>query len=289
MKPMKRLLVPVFFALAFSVFAQGLDITIEEHDGKITILRCRGAVKHLVIPAEIRIADGRELPITAIGDYAFAKKGIESVVIPDSVTAIGHGAFAENKIGELVLGDNITSVGRGAFRENRIKKVTIGAGLASISRGCFQVNLLSEVEIPANITAIGDYAFYSNRLEAITVPQSVAHIGEGAFASNYLAAITITDGVKKIDDGAFFNNELADITVPDGIEEVGKRAFNNKPKGSELSSRVNYLDTRDKLLYTTGTDFDAYFESQGRKAGKYVLSDVKDETTGETTRKWVLQ
>lgn len=259
----------VLLSLVLPVFAQaGLNITIQEEDGKITILRCRGTVKELVIPDAI---NGK--PVVAIADYAFAKKEISTVTIPDSVTSIGNGAFAENRLTEVTIGDNVTSLGRGAFSDNRISKVVIGKGLTELSRGCFQVNFLSAVEIPDNITAIGDYAFYNNRLSSITIPQSVTSIGEGAFANNYLKTLAITGGVKKILDGAFYNNELASITVPSGIEEIGKRVFNNKPKSSALKSRVNYMDTHDKILFTTDGNFDTYFESQERKPGAYVFAD----------------
>jgi len=47
------------------------------------------------------------LPVTEIGDQAFIKKGLTSVVIPDSVLFIGNMAFAENQIGSVSIGANV--------------------------------------------------------------------------------------------------------------------------------------------------------------------------------------
>jgi hypothetical protein len=47
------------------------------------------------------------LPVTEIGDQAFIKKGLTSVVIPDTVHLIGNMAFAENQIGSVSIGANV--------------------------------------------------------------------------------------------------------------------------------------------------------------------------------------
>ena len=143
----------VFFVLfvleAFSQSTAGLSITVEENNGRLTIVKCRGFIREVVIPAEIN-----GMPVIAIGDYAFAKRELISVTIPDSVTTIGRGAFTDNQIEELVLSDNITSLGFGAFAYNKLNKVTIGKGITVIPRGCFQINKLRSVELPASLTTI---------------------------------------------------------------------------------------------------------------------------------------
>jgi hypothetical protein len=271
---MKRRVFPFLFfitLLAVPAFAQssaGLTITLEENNGSLTITRCRGFVKEVVIPGEIN-----GMPVTAIGDYVFAGKELTSVTIPDSVTVIGRGAFADNNLTELVIGDNVTSLGFGAFSNNRLVRVVIGRGITVIPRGCFQVNLLRTVELPETVTVIEDYAFFNNRLTGIAIPGGVTSVGEGAFAGNRITLLTIGGGVEKIGDGAFYNNELSSITIPGGVEEVGKRAFNNKPKNNSFASRVNYYDTHDNLLFSTDASFDTYYDSQGRKSGTYIYAD----------------
>jgi NDP-sugar pyrophosphorylase family protein len=46
-------------------------------------------------------------PVTEIGEKAFVKKGLVSVVIPDSVIFIGNLAFADNQIGSVRIGANV--------------------------------------------------------------------------------------------------------------------------------------------------------------------------------------
>jgi hypothetical protein len=259
------------FLVIFPGFSQsqaGLSIILEENNGTLTIVRCRGFVKEVVIPEAVN-----GMPVTAIGDYAFAGKELSSVTIPDSITAIGRGAFAGNKLAELVIGDNVSVLGTGAFANNQLVRLTIGRGVTVIPRGCFQVNLLRSVEIPDTVSAIEDYAFFGNRLTGITIPAGITAIGEGAFAGNRITVLTIGAGVERIGDGAFFNNELNRITIPEGVEEVGKRAFNNKPKNNSFSTRVNYYDTYENLLFSTDESFDTYYNAQGRKSGTYVYAE----------------
>jgi hypothetical protein len=263
------LILPFFVSLpGFSQSQAGLSITLEENNGTLTIVRCKGFAKEVVIPEVIN-----DMPVTAIGDYAFAKKDLTKVTIPDSITVIGKGAFAENKLTELVIGDNVRSLGVGAFANNQLVRISIGAGLTVISRGCFQVNLLRSVELPDTLTAIEDYAFFGNRLTGVSIPTSITAIGEGAFAGNRITVLTIGDGVETIGDGAFFNNELNRITIPPGLEEVGKRAFNNRPKGDSFSTRVNYYDTHENLLFSSDSSFDTYYNSQGRRSGTYIYTE----------------
>ena len=270
---MKRIIFASFLLLllihnGFAQSSAGLTITLEENNGRLTIVRGSGFVRELVIPEEIN-----GMPVTAIGDYAFAKRDLESVVIPDSVTSIGQGAFTENRLTELVIGDNITEMGIAAFSYNRLTRITIGNGISVIPRGCFMGNRLRTVELPNTLTTIEDYAFFGNNLSGITIPPAVTSIGEGAFAGNRITILVIGDGVARIGDGAFFNNDLNRITIPGVVDEVGNRAFNNRPKASSFARRVNYFDIYGELLFSTDDSFDTYYNSQGRRSGTYIFAD----------------
>jgi len=68
----------------------------------VRITRYNGKSTELRIPP--RIGDR---PVTEIGERVFMKKGLTSVVIPESVTFIGNMAFADNKIGSVSIGANV--------------------------------------------------------------------------------------------------------------------------------------------------------------------------------------
>jgi formylglycine-generating enzyme required for sulfatase activity len=80
------------------------DYTVEtiKESNSVRITRYAGKNTELMIPP--RIGDR---PVTEIGERAFVKKGLVSVVIPESVIFIGNLAFAENQIGTVSIGANV--------------------------------------------------------------------------------------------------------------------------------------------------------------------------------------
>ena len=56
--------------------------------------------------------------ITTIGAYAFAKSGIESIVLPQNVEEIEFGAFEGcDKLTEIEMNEKVTTIGYGAFKD----------------------------------------------------------------------------------------------------------------------------------------------------------------------------
>ena len=80
------------------------DFSVETiNDGSsVRITRYAGKSTELRIPP--RIGDR---PVTEIGERVFTKKGLTSVVIPESVIFIGNMAFAENPISSISIGANV--------------------------------------------------------------------------------------------------------------------------------------------------------------------------------------
>jgi hypothetical protein len=262
----------LFLAAGFHLFAQGfargtgLEIVVEERNGELVIVSSKGSAKELVIPETIN-----GMPVTAIGDRAFARRGLVSVTIPDGITAIGTGAFSDNSLETVVIGSGVTAIGMGAFASNRLTGVTIGENVTEIGKGAFAYNRLTELTIPENVSSIGDFAFLENKLGAVEFPGSVAYIGRGAFSGNRLSAVVIGNGVREIGDGAFYNNRINTVTIPDGLATLGKRAFEPRITGRTSRGSVNYLDENGAVLYTTANNFDTYYAGGGRKSGKYNL------------------
>ncbi|MDR2143276.1 MAG: leucine-rich repeat domain-containing protein, partial [Treponema sp.] len=149
----------LFLILSVRLFGEtGLEITVEENNGSITIKKSKGTAKTLVIPDAIN-----GMPVTVIGDRAFTRRDLTELTIPDSVTIIGEGAFSFNRLTSVRIGSGVTSIGRGAFMGNRLADVTIGGSVREIGRGAFSGNEISSLVIPEGLTLIDDYAFFGNR------------------------------------------------------------------------------------------------------------------------------
>lgn len=200
----------------------------------------------LVIPAK---HEGK--PVTKIGDYAFDREPLKSVVIPDSVTEIGKGAFSycssssKGGLDTITIGNGVKTIGEEAFAGNGyITSVTIPASVTSIGGGDWITGAFSGCGLTAITVAEGNTVYDSrNGCNAIiekatnklivgsattVIPSDVTTIGAYAFdgAASSFTAIEIPANVKTIEEGAFFGcSELKTVTLNEGLEAIGKKAF----------------------------------------------------------------
>jgi hypothetical protein len=142
--------------------------------------------KDVTIPAAID-----DIPVAAIGEYAFRARELTGLAIADSVTAIGKGAFAENQLTSLLIGSGLIAIGEGAFEDNRLTGVTIPNSVILIGDRAFKGNQLTSITIGSSVTSIGYEVFAVNQLSSVDIPSSVTTIGENAFSANPLTSVTI--------------------------------------------------------------------------------------------------
>jgi hypothetical protein len=92
------------------------DFTVEilKESNSVRITKYAGTNTELRIPP--RLGDR---PVPEIGEKAFVKKGLVSVVIPESIIFIGNQAFADNQIADISIGANVY-VANNAFENTGI-------------------------------------------------------------------------------------------------------------------------------------------------------------------------
>lgn len=204
------------------------------------------------------------VPVTAIGESAFANATMTSIVISDSVTHIGANAFDYCLyLRSVDLPEGLTTIENGTFHNcQELSSVSIPSSVTVIGdwafARCFNITTLA---IPDGVTRIGKAAFhFCQALSSIHIPATVTSIGEDAFdrcigmtdftvakenpvyhsASNCLietAGKTLMTGfgnctipadgsITGIGEHAFFNLEtLTEITIPDTVTYIGPLAF----------------------------------------------------------------
>lgn len=174
------------------------------------IMSYKGDAKKVCIPAYI---NGK--PVRQIGTRAFSDKGIESIILPETLRVIKREAFAKNKIQNVKLPGNIEEVEDGAFSLcGGLNKVIIGKytgpylyrqikitakafyGTAYISAGAFV--MLDDILLKINTN------FLSNS-QVLVIPEGVREIKAEACGTtnNHINEISIPLSVKHIDDYAF--------------------------------------------------------------------------------------
>ncbi|WP_180245621.1 leucine-rich repeat domain-containing protein [Secundilactobacillus silagincola] len=258
-----------------------------------------GRLNYLTLPSTY---NGKK--VTGIGAYAFSDKNITgTVTIPDTVTSIGQDAFTKNTISSVVLGSGVKTIGQDAFSVNRISDtVTIPDSVISIGVRAFAENWISGVKLGNHVQIIGNDAFAHdtslpntshNQISGIVeIPDSVISIGARAFANNQIdqlqfgdtgsdsnskvaaigvdafsgnqigGSVIIPDSVKLIDMNAFTNNYIEKLTLGRNVQTIGENAFaNNKiVSDARTDGATTELFTVPDSVTSIGTH--AFFQNQ---------------------------
>jgi type II secretory pathway pseudopilin PulG len=242
-------------------------------DGGITITNYKGTRKHVVIPDTLY-----GLKVTRIGEGAFNRKGLLSVVIPNTVTVIGSGG-ANDTI-------SFTTSNSGVFRGNPLTEVIIPNSVTTIGQEAFRDCQLTEVTIPNSVTTIGEDAFRNCKLTSLTLGTGIRQIGGGAFRDNRLATLSIPNGITLIGYNAFNGNPLATLVIPASLATwegerqsafgmtalVTTRGLRDDVFGNTAGlTRITLpANMHDNNLVEFGSDIGNYYISQGKRAGTYV-------------------
>jgi len=108
----------------------GLYLYVVLEDGTAGITGYLGDETALVIPSVVD-----DLPVTAIGAYAFEYAALTSVVIPEGVTVIDCEAFAAaSALKEITLPSTLREIGEEAFIGCALEKVTPVGGRGNAGR-----------------------------------------------------------------------------------------------------------------------------------------------------------
>jgi hypothetical protein len=209
--------------LALAAWAAPLASTAQEYAGleytntgnSVTITRYTGTNPVVYVPSAIG-----GLPVTAIGDTAFAWKGVNEVIIPYGVTTIGDSAFFDCvELTNVAIPNSVTSLGDFVFY------------------GC---SFLRAITIPDSVTNLGVFAFYEPLsdcdfsscpgLRSVTLGRGLTSIGAGAFSGCLeLTSITIPSSVVSIGADAFAITEITDFVFEGGPPNAEESIFYRVP------------------------------------------------------------
>lgn len=181
----------VFTAVYHSEKPEG-DYLYEVVDGAVKITKYTAKLSAVTIPEQI---DG--LPVTIIGESAFANTITSSVVIPASVTTIEDFAFYATRIKSVNIGSAVTSIGYQAFAAcNYLDSIVVDGNNTEYSS--LDGNLYSK-----DGQVLIQYAIGKTET-AFTTPEGMSTIDTVAFESaNILTEVVILDNVTVVAENAF--------------------------------------------------------------------------------------
>ena len=137
-------------------------------------------------------------PVVRIGDRAFEKLNVRTVILPKTVGEIGSYAFYQSNIEEISFSEGLRVIKDNAFSEcGQLRTALLPKSLETIGNFAFELcNQLPEVILSEGLLEIGNAAFQGCwELKTLTVPESVRYLGEAAFhtSENLKTAVFLGD------------------------------------------------------------------------------------------------
>ena len=211
-------------------------------DGGAVITDYNGAFVGAVTVLSVFEHEGKEYPVVAIGNNAFAETYATEYILPDTVKKIGDSAF---------------------YSCEYLTKASIPDGVTVIEPRAFaDCGDLAEITIPQSVVFIDDYAFANDHaLTEIVIPSSVGIIGSHAFYNNWSAStVTLNEGLEKIGSYAFANKQILvnkvddapaeyNLDLPSTLEEIGTYAFNYSGVSGEVVIPGGVTNVSERAFY----------------------------------------
>ncbi len=217
----------------------GLYLYVVLEDGTAGITGYLGDETALVIPSVVD-----DLPVTAIGAYAFEYAALTSVVIPEGVTVIDCEAFAAaSALKEITLPSTLREIGEEAFIGCALEKVTLSEGVETLGErafaGCWN---LKTITLPNTLRRMGYGVFADcDELWGLTLPASLTEIDGNPIPAIPLSQHFFANSLRIAPDNPVLRIEnqmllagdtvicaardVRDVTVPEGITTIGRGAF----------------------------------------------------------------
>ncbi len=212
-----------------------LDSTLSAHGVKYAIkeesavlVSAKNASGFFAVPRAV-ISEGKEYPVTAIGNGAFARTALSEILIPEGVETLGIGVFSGCDILSSVdLPDTLKSIGGQCFSDCvSLDYVILPEGISVIDYSTFYgCSSLFRVVLPETLVSIGEGAFSGcEALKNIEFPQTLREIGKEAFAGCKTLARVILSDLQLLDDLAFADCESLSAFVLSKADVLGENVL----------------------------------------------------------------
>ena len=193
--------------------------------------------------------------IKIVGEHAFFRIDVKSVVLPASVQEIRKSAFFGSGLqGKLVIPGNVKSIGQFAFTAcSGIDELVVEEGCETIGSSAFSLcTSLRRAELPSSLKHIGVGSVYvlvfdgCDLLENIEIPEQNPYYISNGDAIIERSTMTVVAGTglghcqihigrkdhrpRKIAKGAFWGmSYMTAVWLPETLEEIEESAFYDCP------------------------------------------------------------
>ena len=240
------------------------DFTYSVENNGVKILKYTGTDTEVTIPNKIE-----NLPVTAIGDYAFSDcHDIIGVEVPNTVTDMGSWTFCNCENLQVVnIPNGVTRLRERLFLNcYSLVQVNIPETVTVLEGWCFErCDSITSITIPYSVTEICESAFLNAKgLKTVNIPHSVTKIWNYAFCGTALENITIPNSITEIGIMLFENcTSLKTVTLENGITNIGQMLRKSSIKTITLPESMTYLSNSafEDCLYLSEVNLPSKLET----------------------------
>ena len=241
----------VTFLMVNRLKTNGLEIKYEAAENGLALKKYNGtsADKTLRIPDTAADENGRQQPVTALGEFALSNSAyLEELHLGANVAEIHVWAISNcERLSKITVDENNPhfTARDGVLYSRDMRTLLVYPNMAYYA---FETNEKGEsvrdedknrvvresaengvFTVPEGVESIGENAFYKcGRLTSIVFAASVREVREKAFFKcKGLKALTLGAGFETIgvDAFAFCDNVEGEIRIPSGVKSIGQYAF----------------------------------------------------------------
>ena len=240
-----------------------LDNGVKDEYGAIYSLDRKRLLKGPGNVLSYTIQDGTLIIADRAFEWSLESSTLTHIIIPDSVVKIGDYAFCRRNLNSIILPNNIRHIGLNPFEGCKQLQLVKCNSLFKVDGSALYTKdgqrLISyfgaedHFSIPISVTHICDKAFaWRNSLRSISLSENLTHIGIDAFigceclrmVSFYHHDLFDCANLSYIGDGAFAEcQSLSDISLPPRVTHIGNRAFSGcrSLNAINLPQNVTYI------------------------------------------------
>lgn len=163
----------------------------------------------------------------------FARSGLETIEIPESVKLIDTDAFNLcESLNKVVLHPGVEIIGPYSFADcSALKELILPNTVKELYKEAFARSGLESMILPDSIEFIHDYHTFKDckSLKTVTLPSGRKNIGSYMFSGcSALESVVIPAGLEMIGDHCFMNcTSLKEITLGNKVTTIAAYAFEN--------------------------------------------------------------
>lgn len=218
----------------------------------------------LELPATVSDESGKQYTVAGIGKHAF--NGCEKLTyieIPNTVTYIGEEAFQKTGLSSVVVPASVTKMGAQPFHfcEN-LKEAEILGPVDSLNCTFSECEALRMVTLPGSLKVFGSYAFFNCKsLESITMKQYAP------------SSLTIKDGTSFGSNKGYGMLNGTKLLVPEGtLDDYKSSTLGQLP----FAGIQEYMPSYKAKIYYNGREYMQDYVSMDKKYSSNYIAVVEE-------------